>query len=380
MAAAREGKSMGFRDVMNQERAKEFLKNCIVSGRIANGYLFFGPRGVGKSALALAFAAALNCDNRDPEGCGVCASCRRIARFYHPDVTFIFPTASKNEQEEIAKTLKSRSENALFIHTFPDAAFIKIKTIQNLRMDLAMSVREGRRRVVILAYAERMTQEASNCLLRMLEEPAAGVTFVLTVTSHHLLLPTIVSRCQAVKCGPLPAKEIERILVERNVASPLESAILAHLSCGSLSAAVEFAEQDVVEYRKESLAWLNKIQNGEPVEILKIAEALAARSDRNQVRMFVHLSLLWSRDLLLIKYGAREADIANPDLVDVLRAEAPGIEIAELRRRIEILEEIVSSMEQHVELSLLLSSSFLRLAGVVKEPSRAMDIGRQVGG
>jgi DNA polymerase-3 subunit delta' len=361
---------MGFRGVVNQERAKEFLKNCIVSGRIANGYLFHGPRGVGKSTLALAFAQALNCENRDPEGCDVCRSCKRIARFCHPNVTFIFPTASKNEHEEIASTLKCRSENPLFVHTFPEAASIKIKTIQNLRMDLAMGLRESGRRVVILAYAERMTQEASNCLLRILEEPAASVTFVLTVTSHHLLLPTIVSRCQAVKCVPLAAKEIERILVEKNVASTQESAIVARLSGGSLSAAVEFAEQDVVEYRKESLQHLNKIQTGKPAEILKIAEGLAARSDRNQVRIFVHLALLWLRDLLLVKCGAREADIANPDMIEVLGEEASGMEFAELKRKIEILEEIVSSMEQHVELSLLLSSSFLRLAGAVKEPSR----------
>jgi len=371
---------MGLKTVRDQDKAKEFLKSSVAAGRVANGYVFHGPRGVGKSTLALAFAQVLNCENHDPDGCDTCSSCRRIAKFQYPDVTFIFPTASKNEHEEIPSTLKSRSEDPLFIHTFPDAASIKIKTIQNLRMDLAMGVREGRRRVIILAYAERMKEEASSCLLRILEEPTEGVTFVLTVPSLHSLLPTIVSRCQAVKCVPLPSEEIERVLNERRVASPEESAIIARLSGGSLSAAVEFAGQDVVKYRKETLQDLERIRAGDPVQILKIAESLAGRGDRNQVRIFVHLALLWQRDLLLVKCGAREADVANRDMLGALKEEASSIEFLELQRRIAILEEIVTSMEQHVELSLLLSSSFLRLAGVVKEPSRPLDIWRRTVG
>jgi DNA polymerase-3 subunit delta' len=368
---------MGFKDVIDQEQAKEFLKSSIASDRVSSGYLFHGPRGVGKAKLAIAFAQALNCENNDPDGCGECPACRRIARFVHPDVTFIFPTSAKNEYEEIVATHKARSENELFIHAFPAAATIKIKTIQDLRMDLAVGVREGRRRVVILAYAERMTPEASNCLLRTLEEPKPGVsnprvTFVLTATSRNELLPTIVSRCQAVHLVPLPALEIQRVLMERKDKldrkdmTVAEAAILARLSGGSLSAAVEFAEQDIVKYREANLEYLRSLGSRTPAEILAGAEALAEGNDRNQVRIFVHLALLWLRDLLLLRCNGREGDVAHADLADELRREAEGIELTEIRRRIDILEEIIFSMERNVDMSLLLSASFLRLAGVVK--------------
>ncbi|KPJ61189.1 MAG: hypothetical protein AMJ46_02440 [Latescibacteria bacterium DG_63] len=371
---------MGFRQVINQEQAKEFLKSSISLSRVANGYLFHGPRGVGKSTTALAFAQGLNCEVEDPEGCGVCTSCRKIARFSHPDVTFVFPTSSKNEYEEISRTLKERSEDELFVHAFPHSASIKIRTIQDLRMSLASGVREGKRRVIILAYAERMTQDASNCLLRMLEEPPTGITFVLTAPSRHRLLPTIVSRCQAVRFVPLAAKEIEGVLLDKGVATPSEARIVARLSDGSLSTALDLAEQDVVEYREESLEYLSKIGTREPTEILEVAEGLAASRDREQVRRFVRLSLLWLRDVLLVKYGAREADVANQDMMEALRAEASAIELAELRKRIDILDEIVSSMERHVDLSLLLSSSFLRLAGIVEEPRQPLGTERQING
>ena len=376
---------MGFRDVINQEQAKEFLKSSMASGRVASGYLFHGPRGVGKSTLAIAFAQALNCEHHDPDGCGECPTCRRIARFVPPDITFIFPTSAKNESQEIPATLKARSENPIFVHTFPEAATIRIKTIQDLRMDLAMGVEEDKRRVVILAYAERMTDEASNCLLRTLEEPNRGVTFILTATSRNGLLPTIVSRCQAVHFSPLPVPEVQRLLMQHRNRLALgdetgkkdkrqltarEAAVLARLSGGSLSTAVEFAEQDVVKYRDKNLEFLRSLGEKTPAGLLVKAEAVAEGNDRSQVRIFVHLALLWLRDLLLLKCGGREADLAYADLAEELRRDADGIELAEIKRRTDILEEVVSSMDRNVDISLLLSASFLRLAGVVKGERR----------
>jgi DNA polymerase-3 subunit delta' len=358
---------MGLRNVINQEDAKKFLKSLIASDRISHGYLFHGPRGVGKATLALAFAQALNCEQNDPEGCGECSSCKRIARFVHPDVTFVFPTSSKNDTEEIASTLKVRSSDPLFVHSFPGTASIKIKTIQALRMDLAMGVREGKRRVVILAYAERMTPDASNCLLRTLEEPTARVTFVLTATSRNLILPTILSRCQAIHLKPLDSEHIVRVLVEQKGMEKREAIMLARLSGGSLVAALEFAEQDIVKYRKENLEYLRVLEGGDPHYILGVAEKLAQGSDRNRVRMFVALSLTWLRDVLLVKSGGREADIANIDMLATLKKEAGTTETVELRRKTDILEEIIESMEQNVDLALLLSASFLRLAGLVKD-------------
>lgn len=408
---------MGLRDIIGQEQAKEFLKSSIVAGRIANGYLFHGPRGVGKATLAVAFAQALNCENNDPDGCGECGTCRRIARFVHPDVTFIYPTTAKDRAEDIQATLKERSENPMFVQTFPEAASIKIKRIQDLRMDLAMGVREARRRVVILAFAEKMGPDASNCLLKMLEEPTpddarvqSRVTFILTAPSRNSLLTTIVSRCQAVHFSPLPAVEIQRLLMQHGdrlknrdgrdkgdkadkgekrdkrdngdkgdkgdkrdkgdkgpkaQLTEREAAILARLSGGSVSAAVEFAEQDIVKYRDKNLEFLRSLGGRTPAELLTKAEALADRNDRSQVEIFVRLGLLWLRDLLLLKCGGRESDLAYADLAGELRREAEGLELTEIRRRAEILEEVVSSMQSNVDMSLLLSASFLRLAGVV---------------
>jgi hypothetical protein len=168
---------------------------------------------------------------------------------------------------------------------------------------------------------------------------------------------------------PLPAAEIQRVLMEnkdrldKKDMTDREAAILARLSGGSLSAAVEFAEQDIVRYREENLEFLRSLGQRTPAQLLVKAEALAEGNDRSQVRIFVHLALLWLRDLLLLKCGGREADVAYGDLADEpgARPTAWGGEV----RRTDILEE-VSSMERNVDISLLLSASFLRLAGAVR--------------
>ena len=130
------------------------------------------------------------------------------------------------------------------------------------------------------------------------------------------------------------SQEIETVLVENDVAPDAEARIVARLSDGSLSTALDLAEQDVVEYREESLDYLRKIGTREPAEILAVAEGLAAARDRDQVRRFVRLALLWFRDLLLVKYGAREEDVANGDMMDALKEEAGRVELFDLRKRI----------------------------------------------
>lgn len=202
---------MPFHDVIGQARAVLFLQRAVTTGRVAHAYLFTGPAGVGKRAAALALAQALNCqqvssfefrvpglksgicnlqqhsDTQHPtpntqhpespnDGCGECRACRNIANGQHPDVQMIEP----------------------------DGATVKIEQIRTLEADAALVPYEAQWKVFILNNAERMTEAAANALLKTLEEPARNTVFVLLTSTVAALLPTIVSRCQAVTFSPLP--------------------------------------------------------------------------------------------------------------------------------------------------------------------------------
>lgn len=148
-----------------------------------NPLLFFGPAGAGKKSLALALAQALNCATPDSEGCGTCLSCKKIANDTHPDVRVIdlaWQAAERGEPLEKQQTLK-------------------IETILKERARLLQSPGEGAWKVSIIHDAHRMTPDAANVLLKILEEPPTRTALILTTPFRDRMLATILSRCQPVR-------------------------------------------------------------------------------------------------------------------------------------------------------------------------------------
>ena len=90
---------MSWSSIVGQERVKTLLKRSLESGQVAHAYLFYGPEGVGKDALAIEFAKTLNCRAGGQEACGVCPQCQRMESFQHPNIRFVFALpVGKNEK------------------------------------------------------------------------------------------------------------------------------------------------------------------------------------------------------------------------------------------------------------------------------------------
>jgi DNA polymerase-3 subunit gamma/tau len=156
-----------FAEVVGQEAIVASLRAAVSSGRVAHAYLFSGPRGTGKTSSARILAKALNCDAvADGEPCGVCPSCVAIADGTSLDVV----------------ELDAASNNG-------------VDAVRELIGRVALGS-PGHRRVFILDEVHMLSQAASNALLKTLEEPPAGVVFVLATTDPHKVPPTIRSRVQ----------------------------------------------------------------------------------------------------------------------------------------------------------------------------------------
>ncbi len=165
---ARKWRPQRFADVVGQEHIVQTLKNAIKQQRTAHAYLFVGPRGIGKTTTARIFAKAMNCTApEDGEPCCRCQSCLSIADESNIDVIEI-DAASQNS----------------------------VDNIRDLRDEVMHVPINGKYKIYIIDEVHMLSKQAWNALLKTVEEPPPHVKFIFATTEVHMVLPTIISRCQ----------------------------------------------------------------------------------------------------------------------------------------------------------------------------------------
>src|SRR5688500_12465981 len=261
-----------FEDIVGQERAIATLRGTLREGRIPNAYLFEGPWGVGKTKTALALAAALVCHTEGDTACGTCPACVRAARFQHPDIRFLFPVMSdEDDPESIAEVLGEVANDPHHVFTYEKAASIRIGLTRDLLRELAFRPYEGRRRVIVLRDADRMREDQYSAMLKSLEEPGASTLWVLTTSRAHRLPPTIRSRCLKLRFRALTEAEISGYLVDRVGLGAGAARLLAALASGSLARALTMRGENVSGLRDDAFRALGAANSGDPVRILGAA-------------------------------------------------------------------------------------------------------------
>ncbi|MFD2115493.1 DNA polymerase III subunit delta' [Paenibacillus yanchengensis] len=322
---------MNIEQLSQQRKAYQVMKNSLISGKISHAYLFEGPSGTGKMAMALAFAKALFCKEPGYDACGRCLDCRKLENGNQPDVVTISPEGQS----------------------------IKIDQIRHLQKELSYRNREERRKVYIMEQAEKMTPPAANSLLKFLEEPQSDIVAILVTTNGQAMLPTIKSRTQLVPFLPMDAEQMLKILVDEGH-SELLSRAAVHLTAGLDEARAvvmqnQFAEirSLVIQLGKESITRFTAAMITAQQQVFKTDMAA-------QAELLLSLLVVWFKDFVQYQVNRHE-HIVFIDQIDWIRNYAFERSIAEWISCVEHVLQASKKIRAHVAPQLAFEQLFVKL-------------------
>lgn len=339
-------------DIIGHTWATEQLQQSIQAGTDAHAYLIGGPAGIGKALIALRFAQALNCETTPGDPCQACRTCRRIARGNHPDVRIagMATQAAGLKPEEAARQKE-----------------LKIATVREWQNDVNLRPYEARRRVFILHDAERLNEEASNAMLKTLEEPPPYATLVLVANSTDLL-PTIVSRCRVLRLRPLGRQQVQEALSTRGVDAP-DAALLAAWSGGQIGWAIQMLERpDDLQARQEQLDALIALTGQGRAATFRWAEQRAKEyrgGEQETVFRWLELWQIWWRDVLLTAAGCPES-VTNIDRRSALERSAQTLSLTDLHTAVARIGAAAQQLRENGNPQLVLENLLLHLPAPAK--------------
>lgn len=224
--------------LFGHENVRRRLRRMIDNGTLPGSILLEGTRGIGKQRLALWLAQLLVCE-REERPCNTCLACRSVLDLRHPDVFWVFPrprlsdaNASADEvQDDLATARLQRLERHGLYARPSGSEAIFLSTALTIAGKAAMSPSMGHRKVYIVGDAERMvaqegSEQAANAFLKLLEEPPADTTILLTSSEPGALLPTIRSRVVSIRCAPLSDADVLAFVQHPDVKAELDALAL----------------------------------------------------------------------------------------------------------------------------------------------------------
>lgn len=276
--------------LIGNEHITEFLSRSLINDKISGSYIFCGPDNLGKATVADYFAKSLICENKDKKNgilpCGKCEQCRQARQGTHGDVHLI-------KKDDIKKNISIEQIRG-FIRTLSMASFLN-------------SYKIG-----IVKHAENLSIEASNALLKTLEEPKNKVVIILVVSNIDSLPETIISRSQILKFNCVKFDTIYDYLINEHKARRSLAKDLSRLCLGRPALAIKFLEDKefLDNYLNQARAFLNILKgelNARFSEIEKLIGVKAMGQDAS--RLAKRILEVWqgvARDFALIENGQED--------------------------------------------------------------------------
>jgi DNA polymerase-3 subunit delta' len=337
--------------------AMRAVGRAIDAERPPHALLLVGPRGVGKTTLALDLAAGLLCTDDEPSRrpCRACAACRKVEGATHPDLHLLAPEGAGEQ--------------------------IRLGQVQALASELALTAMEGRFRIAVISAAQRLNPDAQNALLKTLEEPGPATCLVLCADDAAPLLPTVLSRAARLRLAPLPIGQLGAMLADAGHAQPPRARSLALAAGGRPGLAIRLAGQPEAVLARDRISSTllglvdadRRTRLGAAADLVADGAALDAalrgevgpsskRLQPVERRRALHVIIDVWRDLgrdLAVAAATGGRGIRDLDQLEELRALGERVDPGALRRFLDRLDRLMLAVEGYASPELTLDALLL---------------------
>ena len=379
---------MLFSSLLGHDHLISHLTKTADAGRIPHAQLFVGPEGCGTLAVAIAYAQYILCQNQGGENNTGNAACNlKFETISHPDLHFIFPTVTTEEVKSKPKSSDFSAEWRQFVNQNPYGSLfdwyqvlgvqnkqgeIRVTDAQEIVKSLSLKAYEGGYKITIIWMADKMNIEASNKLLKLLEEPSDKTLFILISDNEEAIIQTIRSRCQLLNFNALPEKIIEDALVSRENIEPRSAKKLAHQAQGDYNKALKLLQENNEEdlFEKWFVDWVRaafraKGNAAAIQDLLSWSEQIAGLG-REAQKKYLNYCIELFRQALLLNYQTTSLVYVEPKIENFkLENFAPFVNHSNIEAVFTALSEASYHIERNGNAKLILTDLSIKLTRLI---------------
>ena len=370
-----------FKDIIGQRTVIEQLRRSVDENRLAHALLITGPRGNGKLAIAIALANYLLCHKGGGDSCGECPTCAKLKKYIHSDLHFVFPVKNRKSGEKpvsddyITEWRELLSKGAYFgyddwlakLDIDNQQPMIYERESNEILHKLSMQSREGGWKVVIMWLPEKMKEEGSNKLLKIIEEPPKDTLFLLVSEEPDKIIPTILSRTQRVEVPRIAQVDIENALQRIYGLGFDEAKAIASQSAGNWEKAEEMLSLSEEKSRYlELFMQLMRVAYARNIREMKAwSEQVAALGRERQKRLLEYCQRM-IRENFIMNFKSNEMLYMSQNERNFSVRFSPFVNERNIYGIMEELSEAQRHIEQNVNAKMVFFDMSLRMIVWIK--------------